>query len=290
MGLLAAFMTTGPALAGDGSGHVDCDKNPSAPGCDIDAGHGGDPGSHNGGGGGQSGDGRCHRPDGMEIPCERDGGHAGADGCYYKPVQLTPDQIDGLGGQPAGEGGWYTKTCWDDADGTSSANLVWVPGPPPFVSPEELARRARARLNLPAPVIRLNPSGDQLANLPIWLSLDPASWQPQSATASVPGVSVTATARPIKAAWSMGDGGSLTCSGPGTAWRPGTDPASASPDCGYRYRRSSASAPGARFTVTVTVTWEVTWAGAGRAGTIPGLLTTGTLPVRVQESQAVITR
>jgi hypothetical protein len=137
-------------------------------------------------------------------------------------------------------------------------------------------------------VIRLNPSGDQLVNLPTWLSLDAGSWQSQSATASVPGVSVTATARPVRAVWSLGEGGSVTCTGPGTPWQPGTDPMASSPDCGYTYRHSSARAPGSAFSVTVTVTWEVTWAGAGQSGTIAGLSTTGTVPVRVAESQAVL--
>jgi hypothetical protein len=136
----------------------------------------------------------------------------------------------------------------------------------------------------------MNPPGDQLANLPVWLSLDPTSWRPVSATASVPGVSVTATARPAKAAWSMGDGGAVSCDGPGTVWKAGMDPKASSPDCPYTYRRSSAGSPGGRFTVTVTVTWEVTWAGAGQSGTVPGLTTTGSVSVRVQESQAVARR
>jgi hypothetical protein len=54
------------------------------------------------------------------------------------------------------------------------------------------------------------------------------------------------------------------------------------------YRRSSAAAAGGAYTVAVTVTWEVTWAGAGQSGTVPGLTTTGQVQTRVQESQAVI--
>ncbi len=87
----------------------------------------------------------------------------------------------------------------------------------------------------------------------------------------------------------MGNGDSVVCHGPGTPWRPGTDPAAASPDCGYRYPRSSAGAPGGSYAVTVTISWQVTWAGAGQAGTIPGLTTAGAVQVRVAESQTVIT-
>jgi hypothetical protein len=174
----------------------------------------------------------------------------------------------------------------DDAagGGTGFDARMRIVGP----SPEMLGRQARARLDLPEVVIRLNPPADQLVNLPVWLTLDRTSWTVQSATASVPGVSVTATARPVRASWSMGDGGSVVCDGPGTAWGPGTDPAAASPDCGYTYRRSSAGAAGGRFAVSVAVTWVVTWAGAGQTGTIPGLTTMGTVWVAVQESQAVI--
>lgn len=267
-------------------GDTRCDGNPTAPGCDVTAGGTGNNGSNGGNGGGSRGDGKCRKPSGAEIPCERNGAHAGADGCYYAPTDPSPSTVTALGGQPAGAGGWYIRTCYGDAEGVGG--IVWMPGGPPAISPAILARQARARLNLPAVTIRMNPPGDQLVNLPAWLALDPASWRPQSATASVPGVSVTATARPVSAAWSMGDGATVTCVGPGTAWTSGTDPSAASPDCGHVYRRPSAGAPGGAYTVSVAVTWEVTWAGAGQSGTVPGLSTTGQVQTQVQESQAVV--
>ncbi|GAA4466346.1 hypothetical protein [Phytohabitans houttuyneae] len=278
------------AAHADGFGHATCAQNPHKPGCEVTAGTTGGDGSTRGGKGGRGGEGKCRNPSGQVIPCQRDGALAGGDGCYYKPADLSAGTIAALGGQPGGEGGWYQRTCYG-TDGTATVGLggpVWIAGAPPVVSPEVLARQARARLDLPNVVIELNPPGDQLVNLPIWLALDRSSWSERSATASVPGVSVTATARPVKATWSMGDGGSVVCHGPGTVWRPGTDPAASSPDCGYAYRRSSVGTPGNRFTVTVTIAWEVTWAGAGQSGTIPGLTTTGSIRVPVQESQAVI--
>jgi hypothetical protein len=282
--MLATLATGAPARADDGFGDIQCD--PHAQGCDVSAGSG--PSSGSGSGSGSSGgSGVCHNPSGAVVPCEVNGAWLGGDGCYYKPLDLSQSEIEALGGQPAGEGGWYQRICYTDTSGTGQ--VLWVPGAPPAYSPEVLARLARARLKLPAVVIALNPAGDQLTNLPAWLSLDRASWSSRSATASVPGVSVTATARPTQAVWSMGDGGRVVCSGPGTRWVAGTDPASASPDCGYVYRHSSAGAAHAVFTVTVTVSWQVTWAGAGRSGTVPGLTTTGSVQVRVQESQAVIT-
>jgi hypothetical protein len=88
----------------------------------------------------------------------------------------------------------------------------------------------------------------------------------------------------------MGDGSTVVCEGPGTPWRPGLDPAGSSPDCGHRYLRASAGAPGGAFTVTVTVSWDVSWSGAGRSGAVPGLTTTSSLQLRVAESQALLTR
>ena len=281
------------AAADGGIGSVICDKKNPQPGCDAVVKTPSLPGAGGGGTntGGRGGDGKCRDPEGVEIPCQRDGGWAGGDGCYYKPVDLSQATIDALGGQPAGEGGWYQRTCYNDATGNTEAlgGPVWIAGAPPVISPAVLARQARARLVLPKVVIQLNPPGKQLPNLPTWLSMDPSSWATKSATASVPGVSVTATARPVRASWAMGTGATTVCTGPGTPWTPGTDPMLTSPDCGYTYTHSSAGAPGGVFTVTVTVTWEVTWAGAGESGTVPGLTTTASVPVTVQESQAVVT-
>jgi hypothetical protein len=280
--IVTLMVSAVPARAEDGTGGVECDDKSQS--CDVGAGSNPSSGPDSGSSGGN---GSCHNPSGAVIPCEINGAWAGSDGCYYKPLDLSNDEIDGLGGQPAGGGGWYQRTCYNGGGGL--AIVVWVPGAPPVNSPEVLARLARSRLSLPTAVVRLNPAGDQLTNLPAWLSLDRSSWAAQSATASVPGVSVTATARPMQAVWAMGDGGRVVCTGPGTPWVAGTDPGVASPDCGYVYRHSSASAVGGVFTVSVTVSWQVTWAGAGHSGTIAGLTTTGTVQVRVQESQAIIT-
>lgn len=288
-----------PARADDGVGGVQCSRNDPRPACDVNAGTGGQSGGNqNAGGnsGGRGGDGKCRKPSGAVIPCERDGAWAGADGCYYAPTDPSPATIAALGGQPAGEGGWYVRTCYSPVDGGEQAfgGPVWIAGAPPVISPAILARQARARLELPDVKISLSPAGRQLTHFPTWLTVDPSSWQPRSATASVPGVSVTATARPTKATWAMGDHsidrrqGVVVCDGPGTQFRSGMESSKPSPDCGYTYRRPSAGAAGNKFTVTVTITWEVTWAGAGQSGTVPGLTTTGSIQVPVQESHAVV--
>jgi hypothetical protein len=289
LGIVSVLISPSAGYADGGKGSVKCSSGDPRPACRITAGTPQRPSTGEGGGKGDQsgGDGKCRNPQGAVIPCEKDGGRVGAGGCYYKAVQATPTEIDMLGGQPEGEGGWYIRDC---GTGEGYEGPFWVAGAAPVVSPEVLGRQAVAKLRLPEVTIRMNPPGDQLVNLPIWLALGPASWRPQSATASVPGVSVTATARPVKVAWSMGDGITRTCEGPGTAWTRGTDPRAASPDCGHVYRRSSAGAAGGAYTVSATVTWEVTWAGAGQSGTVPGLETTGQVQTRVQESQAVVSR
>ncbi|WP_285491131.1 hypothetical protein [Amycolatopsis taiwanensis] len=168
---------------------------------------------------------------------------------------------------------------------------MWIPddqqpGATQLPSPAELAAMARKQLRLPTPTIAANPTGDQLVNLPTWLWLS-SGWGPVSATASVPGASVTAVARPTSVSWSMGDGDTVTCTGAGTPFRPGTDPTAPSPDCGHTYRTSSANQPGQAFPVTATVHWTVAWSGAGQGGTFPDMTTTSTATFRVAESQAL---
>ncbi|WP_413116250.1 hypothetical protein ACK1X7_37085 [Streptomyces sp. CY1] len=158
-----------------------------------------------------------------------------------------------------------------------------------------MAEQARSQLRLPSPKIKASPADEQLVTLPTWLWLERGAWQRASATASLPGVSVTAVARPISVDWSMGDGGSKVCHGPGTPYRPSqasrrsSNSRKSSPDCGYTYRSSSAGQPGDAYPVSATVHWSVAWSGAGQSGTFPGLTTTSAASFRVAESQAVNT-
>ncbi len=263
-----------PALADDddGWGSTDCQQIPR-PSCEIGAGKGGTPSSGPGGGTGTPVGGGGDGGDGSD-PYPR---------CRYVEVDYQDP-----GGQPAESGAWYMVVCSPDGKDPWTHGPVFVPdgeNGQPAPSPEQVAQMARNRLRLPAPTIAANPVGDQLVNLPTWLWL--STWQPVSATASVPGVSVTAVATPTLVSWSMGDGAVVTCAGPGTPFRPGGDPRAPSPDCGHTYRTSSANQPGHAFPVTATVHWTVTWSGAGQSGTFPDLTTTGNAAFRVAESQAL---
>ena len=165
-------------------------------------------------------------------------------------------------------------------------------GGPALPAPGALAQLAVRYLRLPDPVIRSSPAPGalQLTRLPVWLWVAADVWQPQSKTAQVPGESVTATATPVLAAWAMGDGKTVTCKGPGTPYAAGDNPSAASPTCGYTYDQSSAGQPGGAYRVTVTITWDITWAGAGGAGgALAPLQTVGAAEFRVAESQALNT-
>ncbi|MEV0966464.1 hypothetical protein AB0J25_28445 [Streptomyces sp. NPDC049910] len=156
---------------------------------------------------------------------------------------------------------------------------------------EVVVQRAVERLELPQPVIRTSPDEDlvQVVHVPTWMWVDRGTWGPVSASAAVEGVTVTATARPRRAVWSMGEGGRVVCRGPGTPYSEAFSPKAASPDCGYTYRRASVSVPGGAYTVSVQVTWDVEWRGGGQAGVVPGLVMTAQRQLVVDEVQAVVT-
>lgn len=215
-----------------------------------------------------------------------------------RAVVLAEPAVRSASGQ---QGAWYVWEC--TSSGIEDTNLiimdsvyrapVWIangqqPGAVGLPGPVEVARMARKQLRLPTPRIAANPAGEQLVNLPTWLWLT-GGWAPMSATASVADVSVRAVATPRSVSWSMGDGTTLTCTGPGTPFRPSSDPTSASPDCGHTYHSSSAGHIGQAFAVSARVHWTVRWSGAGQNGVFPDLTTTSTTALRVAELQALNT-
>ena len=288
----AALVVVAPATnawAGGGGSWVTCTQG--QPGCEVGARNTRTiPAKQSGTGGNSSSKTSCTDWMGQPAPCYmKEFGWMGSDGCYYKQV-ATPDAATqaAFGGAGTGAGGWFDFVCGGPGTG---GGLAWLafnsPNAPP--APVVLAWRAVSRLNLPSPVIRVNPTGQQLVHLPTWLWLGANSWRARSASAQVPGVAVTATATPQQVVWSMGDGTTVTCTGPGTAWRDGTAPAKPSPTCGHTYQQPSAGQPDQAFRVTATVTWSIGWTGGGQAGALPAMQTTATTALQVAESQAVVT-
>lgn len=155
---------------------------------------------------------------------------------------------------------------------------------------EGVVRRAVEKLRLPEPVIRTSPDEDdvQVVGVPTWMWVQHSRWAPVTQTAEVPGLRVTATAIPRRAVWSMGEGGVVTCTGPGTSYSREFRPEVPSPDCGYTYRVSSLAGVGRKFKVSVRVAWDVEWRGGGQSGRLPGLVITAERPLVVDEVQAVV--
>ncbi|MFC0531355.1 hypothetical protein [Phytohabitans kaempferiae] len=252
----------GAVLAGDGIGGVDCRQRQDAPECRLFAGTPAKP---------ADGDGDADR--------RSEGGASGPQRCRYERVEpQAPPPAGGSGG-----GAWYTRTCARADGGASQSQPIWLTDAD-VADPGVLAEQAVSRLRPPAPMIRTSPDtavAPMLVWVPVWLWIGPSSWSARSATAAVPGMSVTATARPVRAQWRLGDGTTITC-GPGTPWTASLDPAAPSPTCGHIYRRP------ARIEVTVLVAWQVTWVGGGQSGDAGTLTTTARLRAQVVEAQSLV--
>lgn len=214
--------------------------------------------------------------------------------CSDEPFVPSPADLASLGlHQPPGPGHWVLQTCMT----TMGAYLIlpvpqWVPAgaaAPP--DPRVLAAQAVSKLTMPRPHMESSPGAGvpQTVELPTWVWLPKSQWEPLSATASVPGESVTAIATPLSVTWLWGDGTSTVCHGPGTPYVKGvSDPASASPDCGHTYHQTSAAAPDQQFPVTATLTWAVSWSGGGQSGTFPDLTTTASAHWTVRQIESLI--
>jgi hypothetical protein len=276
--LLTMAAMANPASAGVGD-PVGCTENPAN--CDITVSTPGGPGSA-----GSTSKTPCTDPGGHVVPCFVPGkGWYGGDGCWYQVAAGQDLQFAiAMSGTPTSPAAWYVGSCGDPATNFWPVTKfrVFAAGP----EPELLAQEAVRNLRLPNPLIKVNPEPPtpQVLYVPTWMWVDASTWGPRSATASAGGLSVTATAKPTKVVWSMGDGASVTCNGPGTPWATGMDPAKASPTCGHTYT----SVPGGgRATVRTTVTWQISWAGGGSTGTVPDLTTTSAMDLQVKESGAL---
>ncbi|RLK24236.1 hypothetical protein DER29_2134 [Micromonospora sp. M71_S20] len=292
LALLLALGAAVPAIAAQRAdpgaecppGQSDCsvwDDDPGAPG---DPGGGGDDGGGGdpGGGGGSA---RCQW-NGRTVKCYDSvlGWFNNGDGCYYKLAEPQPEAPEGQQ--------WYVRTCNGGDLGSQTTVLRDAP-PPGFGAPpdpEELARRALAKITIAAPRIAVAPrrsNGPGLVGLPVWMwgrNDDRKYFGPtQEASESERGLTVRIEAKFDRIVWNMGNGRKVTCSGAGTPYRAdGPLAGRPSPDCGYQGYPKAGD-----YRVRATTYWTVTWAGGGQSGVIPVNRTTGTVPVRINELQVV---
>jgi hypothetical protein len=188
------------------------------------------------------------------------------------------------------DGGFYAFLCYDQDGVSTREEYVTYAATDPLagiLAAERAAEQAMERLDVPLPAPSLSPPDEQVVGIPTWLALaDP--WVATQASASVAGVTSTVTAQPTSVRWDLGDGTSVTCAGPGTAFDssvPVTDQAS---DCAHTYTWPSHPQPGGAYQVGATVSYDVTWsATTGAAGELGTITRSTTTPVRVLEVQAI---
>lgn len=231
---------------------------------------------------------------GKEVPCKSPlGWFNDADDCYWRKLDQQPPETDVIWAGHYPDGAVYSVSC----DGTGAPGVggwVWTPTDPPGYggttpTPQQVAQRAIARMNLAGPTIRMTiaPNEMGVVGVPVWLWTDvgATTWGPNSATATVPGLSVTAKANARKIVWSMGDGQSETCANAGTPYYAG---GVTSPTCQHIYANTSAGQPGKAYPVTATTTWDVTWSGGGASGSLT-VTRQSTADVRIGEVQVLVT-
>ncbi|MWA07697.1 ATP/GTP-binding protein [Streptomyces sp. BA2] len=175
-----------------------------------------------------------------------------------------------------GAGAIYTKMCLGQGGAAIGAGALgalpqvfWAAEAPAIdVDPEQLAREAVDKMLLTGPKIASpRAAGKYTVGVPMWMWVEPSptTFGPNSASATLAGVTVSATAKVSSIRWSMGDGKSVTCQGAGTKYKASYGMAK-SPDCGHFYRTSSKEQAGGKFKGTATATWAVDWQVTGGGG------------------------
>ena len=317
IGSLAAVLATGAMLIGAAgpASAQDCHYEGPVWVCDVVVTNPGDPGTSNPGTGTGPADftpgpSKCvdnyTKPAPTEIPCNV--GNAWFDNerqCYWS---LDDPQGPTTTHDPS-VGAWYTCTFTDarcpPAQGCFSVP-VWRNTPPPGINRYTPAQAAGALAKTfvlspieigMAPELKVHtddppgtaPYRRTWVGIPVWLWVNnpaPTSWGPQSKTATLGGVTVTANASVQSLYWNSGDGQNVTC-GAGTPFNAAAyanQAAVDSPTCGIRYQHTT---KGGTFTVTATTSWVVQWTGGGQSGQIQMPTTTSTTDVRVGELQSV---
>lgn len=202
-------------------------------------------------------------------------------------------------GHKPGDGAIYTRICPAGVAGAQAAGAIVLPfqtfwaatAPTAAVDPRILAQQAVDKMLLAGPAIDINPrpGGKGLVGMPVWMAADQSqtTWGPNAASASAGGVTVTATAKVSKVVWDLGDGTTVTCTGPGTVYKKSYG-LKESPDCGHVYTQPSSEQQGGKYQVAATSTWTIDWQvnGGGQTGQLTEVRQSN-VELTIVESQAV---
>lgn len=211
----------------------------------------------------------------------------------YQPIEFR-EEWQGPPAQELVEDAFYYLLC-TAGDGTEVRREIrqWTPADAAAMA-RELAIEAAAELAVPYPRPAMSPAieGEQLVGFPSWLWVDPTSWQTVTATASIPGLTATAIATPVRTRWDMGDDtDEIVCEGPGTPYDPTVDDDAQSTDCEHIFQRASVTTddPAGAYETTVYIDWDISWtADNGESGALDATTRGTTFSLQVTERQAIV--
>ena len=194
--------------------------------------------------------------------------------------QLIPNRCVGLVGGDSFSALSSSSTC----DSFAAPAVGTAPPEPPVGparTPQDIASilADRAMALAADPVLRISPSAIGLTGLDsyFWLAREP---RPIIATADVPGVAVTAEARPVRYSWDFGDGTTRSTTHIGRRWtrrRAGT--------IAHLYETSDT------YTVRAAVVWVARWRlGAGPWQPLGSFTTTDSVEYPVRQIVALLVR
>ncbi len=239
---------------------------------------------------------KCTRYPDIAAPCSNPalGFWSNSLEVYCKVAAPQPPTTDPVWkGHTVAEGAIYD--CASPFGGNFPTGQLWLPqAPGNTVSPQEAAQAVVRRMDLRAADIGIVPEdkpgriGAVGAPVYMWTTPGPTTFGPQVLTGSAGGVTITATAKVDRIVWSMGDGGTVNCRTPGTVYQDSYG-LNMSPDCGYRYKRTSAGKPGNAYPIAALSYWVVNWTGPGGSSGQITLDLESRTSIVVGELQALVT-
>jgi hypothetical protein len=225
---------------------------------------------------------------GSNAPGGPSGGHGSVTCGLFEITGVSGAGVTlGVGGAAIDpvEGRPYFIVCRNVAGAVVYQQLITYQPATNVVDAATLARQAYRELPLlyPQPFTAPPANMNQLVGVRTWFWIDPAQWQPRSASAAVPGLSATVTATPITVLWDTGDGAVITCDGPGIPYDPGRPDNVQHSDCSHVFEHDG------EHDVRTTIVWRVRWTATdGSGGALPDVERATQFPLQAEQRQAVI--
>ena len=225
------------------------------------------------------------RPDTVIVTHGRGGSGGSGGGGSSGGTQIYRDCVDNemslIGADGTGEP-FIWRTCIRIDTGQEEAWAVDIADAAAEDPTAGLVEQAMATIVIAVPDVDLSPphGGIQLVGVPVWVWSN--NHHPVSVTASIPTLSATLTATPGNIQVDLGDGTKFTCRGGGVRYDRNASHKGQRTDCSEAYERHG------QRNLTVTVVWSLDWwATNGQSGTLPAVTRTTTLPLNIQQAQAV---